>query len=109
MGGDVSEQREQLQRVRGRIAGAILAYLRAVGRGGRFHAADLHEWVRERAGAAPASADRILRDLRQRGGVGYAVIDRAASLYVVTRLPGDEPEQRAEPRPVSVVQDELFA
>jgi hypothetical protein len=33
--------------------------------------------------AAPASADRVLRDLRRRGHVLYRVVDRAASLYQV--------------------------
>jgi hypothetical protein len=43
--------------------------------------------LRETGIAAPASADRILRDLRQKGVIDYKVLGRRASLYAVTRLP----------------------
>jgi hypothetical protein len=65
-----------------RIADAILLYCRQ--RAGRtFHADDLRRHVdgMVEGGCAPASADRVLRDLRQKGVVRYTVIDRSKSLY----------------------------
>ena len=41
--------------------------------------------------AAPASADRILRDLRARQVVGYEVVSRTKSLYRITNF-GNESE-----------------
>jgi hypothetical protein len=35
---------------------------------------------------APASPDRILRQLRQQGALDYVVVNRAASLYLITRV-----------------------
>lgn len=77
---------EQLERVSSRIAAAILGFLRAKGIGREFHADELRKHVADIAPAAPASADRILRSLRQRGLVGYIVKDRRASLYELTAL-----------------------
>ena len=40
--------------------------------------------VRARVGeTAPGSADRVLRDLRQRGSIDYEVVSRRSSLYRV--------------------------
>ena len=49
-----------------------------------FTAENLRSFVGE--GAAPASADRVLRALRQQGIINYRVVDRANSLYEA--LPG---------------------
>jgi hypothetical protein len=68
-----------LARVTGAIGPAVLAFCRAR-LSGTFRAAELHAAV---PFAAPASADRVLRDLRRRGHVLYRVVDRAASLYQV--------------------------
>lgn len=75
--------RVYLDSVASRIAHAIIAYCNA--RTGReFHADDLRQFVTAKVGAcAPGSADRVLRDLRQKGAVQYEVINRAASLYRV--------------------------
>ncbi len=72
-----------LDSVASRIAAAILDYCNA--RTGReFHADDLRKYVTAKVGAcAPGSADRVLRDLRQKGAVHYDCISRAASLYRV--------------------------
>lgn len=74
------DQPAQLARVSGRIAKHVQAFM-ASKAGQQFHMAELLAYVTEHAGCAPASPDRILRDLRQRGLVRYSVVDRAASLY----------------------------
>ncbi len=68
-----------LARVSSRIGGAVLAFCR---QHRQFHAGDLHAHVAI-YGVAPASADRILRDLRQRGVVRYRCVSRRESLYEV--------------------------
>jgi transposase-like protein len=79
---DFDEQQENLERVSSRIGKSIIEFCRSHG---RFHADDLRKWViRETGTAAPASADRILRDLRRRGVIGYRVVSRRESLYEVT-------------------------
>lgn len=77
------DNRAFLNSVACRIAQAILDYCNA--RTSReFHADDLRKYVTSKVGTcAPGSADRVLRDLRQKGAVQYEVINRAASLYRV--------------------------
>lgn len=56
----------------------------------RFHAEDLRGWVRRETGIlAPASADRILRDLRQKGVIDYRILSRRESLYEITAVQGE--------------------
>jgi hypothetical protein len=78
------EQEENLNRVRSRIGHVIMEFARIYA-GRMFHADDLREYVREHYGVAPASPDRILRDLRQRGLLNYIVINRKQSLYLFTK------------------------
>ena len=48
----------------------------------RFHADDLRRYVARLTGIiAPASADRVLRNLRQNRVIDYKVISRRESLY----------------------------
>jgi hypothetical protein len=79
------EQRAELARVTGATAGAILNFLRRRLANGfvQFHADDLRGDVACRLPTAPASADRVLRDLRRAGIVSYIVVNRRASLYRV--------------------------
>jgi hypothetical protein len=71
-------QAQHLARVSDALAPRIVAWaLERIGQ--EFHADELREAV----GGAPASADRVLRDLRRRGVVGYACKSRRASLYVI--------------------------
>ncbi|MCC6409465.1 MAG: hypothetical protein IT453_20065 [Planctomycetes bacterium] len=51
--------------------------------GHEFHAQELRDYVARVHPTAPASADRILRDLRQRGDVRYVLVSRSKSLYRV--------------------------
>lgn len=80
---EMSEQSENLERVTARIGGSVVNFCRGrVGR--RFFAEDLHQAVLRDTGlVAPASADRILRNLRQRGVIGYKVVSRHESLYEI--------------------------
>ena len=84
------EQRENLERVSSRIAQAVIKFCR----GHRtFHADDLREAViRDTGIAAPASADRILRDLRQRRRISYRVLNRRESHYEVISVGEDNDE-----------------
>jgi len=77
----MTEQTEQLDRVTSRIGRAILEFC---GANPEFRAEELRHHVGLTCGSsAPASADRILRDLRRRKLVNYEVVDRRASLYRV--------------------------
>lgn len=74
-----------LSRVRHGIGPAIASWLRQLGAGHTFHAADLRAHVAATCGeTAPASADRILRALRRDGVVAYEVLSRRESLYLLT-------------------------
>lgn len=69
----------ELEIVKGRIKRAILAFTahKTV-----FRADQLRAYVAARCGSlAPASADRVLRDLRQKGKLNYRVVNRRKSLY----------------------------
>jgi hypothetical protein len=84
------EQRENLERVYSRIARAIIEFLRMhnTPMHDTWHADDLRKHVVAKTGiAAPASADRVLRDLRQRGIINYRVINRSQSLYKTLYVP----------------------
>jgi hypothetical protein len=76
-------QPAQLERVSERIGAAIVGFCKArVGQ--RFHADDLRAHVEARCGkTAPGSADRILRNLRQRNVIAYRLVSRSGSLYEV--------------------------
>jgi hypothetical protein len=83
---DFTEQEENLERVSSRIGRAIIDFCRAHK---RFHADDLRKAVISETGiAAPASADRILRDLRKRGVIDYRVLSRRESLYEIVAVNG---------------------
>lgn len=73
-------QDAELERVTSRLGKAILDFCRP---GRRFHAAELHAHVLGVCEAAPASADRVMRELRAAGVVPVKCIDRSKSLYIV--------------------------
>lgn len=74
------EQAKQIKRVTTRIGRIVVDFCRQH-TGREFHAADLVAYVEDHSDGAPASPDRILRDLRQRGVVSYHVVSRSKSLY----------------------------
>jgi hypothetical protein len=84
--GRSGQQEEHLERVSSRIERSIIRFCEA---NPTFHADDLRKFVvRETGITAPASADRILRNLRQRGVVNYVVVNRRESLYRVISING---------------------
>jgi hypothetical protein len=86
-GFDFSDHEENLERVSSRISRAVLNFCRDHK---RFHADELRRAVIAETGiTAPASADRILRYLRQRGLLSYTVLSRRESLYEVTAINGE--------------------
>ena len=76
-------QPAELARVSERIEDVIIRFCRTHT---EFHADDLRAEVAARCQIAPASADRVLRDLRQRGQVDYEVVSRRDSLYLVNSV-----------------------
>lgn len=77
-----------LDRVRQSIGETVLAFIRAVSLtfSQEFTASELRAYVGRVHGSAPASPDRILRDLRQRGLIGYECVSRKESRYRVTSV-----------------------
>lgn len=63
------------------IANAVIEYVNMnIGR--EFHAKDLRAFVLGKVGqSAPASADRIMRQLRKQGVINYTLVSRTQSLY----------------------------
>lgn len=79
-------QAEHLERVTARIGAAILDFCRAL-EGRQFVMDALRRYVAAKVGpVAPASPDRVLRQLRQAGRVQYRVVSRRESLYEVVAL-----------------------
>mgnify|MGYP000311183481 CR=1 FL=1 len=61
------DQKTNLQRVKSKTSGAILQFFDTLEVGQEFHAQELRDYVAALVPVAPASPDRILRDMRQRG------------------------------------------
>ena len=76
-------QAQHLDAVTARIGVAILTFCwPRIGQ--TFRADELRRHVVNATGTcAPASADRVLRELRRRGAVDYQVVSRRDSLYLV--------------------------
>lgn len=93
----MSEQQENLDRVRERIHGSVKAFcLPYAGTLKTFYADQLRRHVRLTVGeVAPGSPDRILRDLRQRQQLDYVVVSRKESLYRVLWV-GHPPESNGD-------------
>jgi len=80
----MATQTQDLNRVTNRIADTILSFAQFKKATGdlQFHGVDLHIFIQATGGyAAPSSADRVLRQLRQEGYLDYVVLNRAQSLY----------------------------
>jgi len=80
----MNQQTANLARVTAAIGKDVLGFCRGLGVKGTFHASDLHDYVGDQV--APASADRILRHLRQKGYVDYVILNRRASFYQITAV-----------------------
>ncbi len=73
-------QRDCLESVSSRIAKHVLQFATTYC-GLTFHSSQLHKYVADRVDISPGSADRIMRDLKQKGLLNYTVVNRAKSLY----------------------------
>lgn len=87
----VASENGELVRVRGKIGTAVLAFLKGRIKDGNrtFYINELQKFVEGfvLSGAiAPASPDRVLRNLRQRGEVDYELLDRSNAEYRVKRV-----------------------
>lgn len=83
---DMETHEENLERVEVRIGPAILHFfrdrLKCPNR--QYHADELRNWVTRATGInAPASSDRVMRDLRKKKQLGYKLVSRRQSLYEV--------------------------
>lgn len=82
---DFETQDQNLKRVKSKTAVAILQFFDTLEVGSEFHAQELRDFVAKLVPVAPrvapASPDRILRDMRQRGELNYEVVSRSKSLY----------------------------
>jgi hypothetical protein len=79
----MNEQQIEKARVSAAISQHVAAFLdRNLNR--EFHVEELRRYVFDNVQGyvAPASPDRILRDLRQRKIVNYRVVSRSKSLYL---------------------------
>ena len=83
-------QESEIRRVRGRIGPLVIDFARLVGTGKEFGIEQLQSYILSQAVAAPASPDRILRDLRQRGLLDYVVVSRRGAVYRFTVVPAPE-------------------
>lgn len=75
---------EQLARVALNLNETIVEFfkLRLSGLENRFTANDLRHYVNAKNfGTAPASADRVMRNLKKEGKINYVVVNRSKSLY----------------------------
>ena len=88
----VTSDRQERERVRSRIGSLILQFCRL---NPTFHMEELRQFVVSSIGLehiAPASTDRILRQLRQEGHLHYRVLSRRQSLYKVEKRPAEQAE-----------------
>lgn len=102
----MSEQAANLDRVRLRITTRILEFYQRRGFAAAWHADDLRNFVIEEVQVAPASADRVLRDLRQHGVLDYVVLSRRHSLYQFVR---EQPPPPVQYEPDEGGQLEMFS
>lgn len=80
-------QPRELRRVAGKIQDDVFEFcLRKVGK--QFRMKELDDFVARRKGAAPGSAGRIMRLLKDEGFVKYRCINRRQSLYVIDEASG---------------------
>lgn len=77
------QQKQSLARVRTRIGDAVRDFVNA--QDGKWTADDLRRHVHAKLAIAPASADRVLRDLRQRGVIDYENVSRRESVYLTIK------------------------
>ncbi len=75
------DQKSELARVTAKTSMSIVEYFGKLKVGDTFHAQELRDYVAALVHVAPASPDRIMRELRKRGVLNYEVVNRRESLY----------------------------
>lgn len=85
----MTTQQHHLSHVADRIAATVLEFCRRH-KGRQFTGDELRSYVSLRHIFAPESPGRILRELKKRGDVDYELVSRAASLYRVISVRGDQ-------------------
>jgi hypothetical protein len=85
----VNEQEAELSRVSSRIAASIVTFCRQrLANDPVFNMNELLDYTMAAfQGVAPASPDRVLRDLRSKGVVRVDCISRSQSLYRIHEVP----------------------
>lgn len=99
---DMQTHGENLERVALRIAPAVMEFCRQRCRreSKLFHADELRKYVTAMTGInAPASADRVLRDLNQRRLLHYILVSRHESLYEIVWVRPERGGDEVEPQP----------
>ena len=83
----MSEQDHQLQRVKESIGEIVFRFAQErFARKPSFLMRELHDCILSATATAPASPDRILRQLRLDGRIDYRVLNRAESHYEITAV-----------------------
>lgn len=86
----MSAQAENLTRVTAKIGATITTFFAAHTEGDQFTANELCRYCLDNGTKklAPASADRVMRGLRQEDVLNYDVVDRINSLYEIKERTG---------------------
>lgn len=81
-------QAAELSRVQANIGNLVETFVRDRWQTAqpRFYIQDLHDYIAARTQIAPASPDRILRQLRLEGKFDYKVVNRSDSCYEITAV-----------------------
>jgi hypothetical protein len=93
-------QAAHLERVTSKLSAAILLFCkqRIAACRPEFHMEDIRGFLTtEAVEFAPASPDRVLRQLRKLRAVDYVVVNRAESLYRITEVRAGKVEERSVP------------
>jgi hypothetical protein len=86
-----SQQREHLDRVSTKLGPLILSWCRdRFAHAPEFSMVELASFVSRHVPSAPASTDRIVRELRRQGLISYEVTNRRASLYRLLAVQGEQ-------------------
>lgn len=72
---------EDRQRVKEKLEGLVISFLRARGYGATFNLNELVLYVMQQKLVSPSSPGRILQLLKRDGKIDYEVVSRSQSLY----------------------------
>lgn len=75
---------EDRQRVKEKLEGLVLAFLKERGVGATFNLNELVLYVMQQKLVSPSSPGRILQLMKREGRIDYTVVSRSQSLYRIT-------------------------